>query len=242
MAKLFVISLGGSLIVPEEINVKFLKRFKKLIIGQIIKGNKFLIIAGGGRICRKYNEALRLSGAPTNVELDWMGINTTWVNAKLIQLYFGKFAYPEISKDPTKRIFFKQPILVGGGWKPGRSSDGATVKYASVYGAKTIINLSNIDFIYTKDPRKYQTAKKIEKISWDDFLKIIGPKWIPGKNAPFFDPAAAKMAKKNNITVINCNGKNLKNLENILNGKKFIGTAIGKSLSTIFELSKNPLN
>jgi uridylate kinase len=226
MKKLFVISLGGSLIIPDKIDVLFIKNFKRIILKQIKKGNKFLIITGGGKLCRNYNQSLKSISNPSNTDLDWMGINTTWVNAKLVQLAFGKYAFPKISRDPAKKINFKQPILVGGGWKPGRSSDGATVKYASVYGAKTIINLSNVDYIYTKDPRKFKDAKKIEKASWDDFLKIIGRRWVPGKNAPFFDPAAAKMAKKNNITVINCNGKNLKNFQNILENKKFIGTKI----------------
>lgn len=224
--KTYVISLGGSLIVPEEIDTDFLKQFRALIISQISKGHKFIIITGGGKICRKYNEALKILASPSNQELDWMGINITWTNAKLVQLVFGKHAFPEIVKDPTKKITFKQPVLVGGGWKPGRSSDGATIKYASTYKATTVINLSNIDHIYDKDPRKFSNAKKIEKTSWTEFIKIIGQNWSPGNNAPFFDPAAAKMAKQNKITVINCNGKNLKNVENILSGKPYIGTTI----------------
>jgi len=224
--KLFIISLGGSLINPDEIDVSFLKQFKKLILKQIKKGQKFIIISGGGKLCRKYNSALRALTKTTNTDLDWMGISATWTNAKLIQLSFGNKAFPEIAKDPTKKINFKQPILVGGGWKPGRSSDGATIKYAETYKIKTVINLSNIDYIYTKDPRKFNEAEKIVNTSWNDFLKIIGENWIPGNNAPFFDPVATKMAKTNNVTMINCNGKNLKNIENILNGKPYKGTTI----------------
>jgi uridylate kinase len=93
-----------------------------------------------------------------------------------------------------KKIAFKQKVLVGGGWKPGRSSDGAMIKYANTYGAATAINLSNIDYVYDKDPRKFKDAKPIRQISWKDYLKIVGSRWDPGKNFPF-DPIAAKEAQ-----------------------------------------------
>jgi uridylate kinase len=99
------------------------------------------------------------------------------------------------------------------------------VRLAKAYGARTVINLSNIDFVYSKDPRKFKDAKKIESISWGNFRKIVGNKWDPGKNLPF-DPTAAKLAQKLKLKVIIANGKNLKNLKNILNNNKFRGTII----------------
>jgi len=66
-----------------------------------------------------------------------------------------------IADDPNKKLPMKKSVLIGaGGWKPGRSSDDFSVRLAKMYGAKTIINLSNIDFVYTKDPRKHPDAKK----------------------------------------------------------------------------------
>ena len=40
--EIIVISLGGSLIVPDEIDWKFLKAFRKLIINQIRKNKRFV--------------------------------------------------------------------------------------------------------------------------------------------------------------------------------------------------------
>ncbi len=226
MAKLFVISLGGSLIVPEEINVKFLKQFQELIGRQIKKGNRFIISPGGGKTCRKYQAALKNIISAGRDDLDWIGLNTNKFHSKFLQLMFKNHAEKQIADDPNKKAGFTKPILIGaGGWKPGRSSDDFSIRQAKIYKADRVINLSNIDFVYTRDPRKYKAAKKIKKTSWKEFIKIIGSKWIPGKNVPF-DPTAAKLALKNKIQVIICNGNNLKNLENILNGKKFIGTII----------------
>ena len=225
MQKLFVISLGGSLIVPDEVDIKFLKGFKSLIERHTKRGSRFILIAGGGRICRKYQAALSKISKPDNTSLDWLGIQSTWLNAKLIQLMFGKRVNPKIVSNPNEKFNFKEKILVAGGWMPGRSTDDDAVRLALAYGGKTIINLSNIPFLYSKDPKKFKDAKKIKNISWQGLLKITGNKWNPGANLPF-DPTAAKTAKGSGIRAIIAAGKNLKNLESILLGKTFEGTLI----------------
>ena len=156
---------------------------------------------------------------------DTIGIASTWLNAELLKLSFGKYAHSQIAQNPETKILFKEKILVGGGWKPGRSSDGAMVKYAETYKAEHIINLSNIDFVCDKDPNKFPNAKKLTNISWDELLKLTGSKWKPGANLPF-DPTASKLAKKYKLKLIIANGKNLKNLKNIFSEKKFEGTTI----------------
>ncbi|MEK7617791.1 MAG: UMP kinase [Patescibacteria group bacterium] len=223
--KLFVISLGGSLIVPDEIDVQFLNNFKKLIESQTKKDNRFILITGGGKTCRKYQAALSQITKVDNTTLDWLGIYSTRFNAQLVRLMFGKLAHRALAENPAKKIDFKAKVLIAAGWEPGSSTDLDAVELAKTYGAKTVINLSNIDYLYNKDPRKFKNAARIEIISWDGLLKITGRKWVPGRNVPF-DPVAAKFAQKNNLEVIIANGKNLKNLENILESKKFKGTKI----------------
>jgi uridylate kinase len=207
------------------VDVKFLKKFRLLILSQTKKGNRFILITGGGRLCRDFQSALAKIIKPTSVELDWIGIASTWLHADLVRLMFGKLANPNIIKDPNKKVVFKEKVLVAGGWMPGRSTDDDAVRLAKTYGADTVINLFDQDYVYTKDPRKFKDAKKIESMSWGDFRKIVGNKWDPGKNAPF-DPTAAKTAEKNRMMVIIANGKNLKNLKNILENRKFVGTTV----------------
>jgi uridylate kinase len=225
MKNLYVISLGGSLINPGNIDAVFLKKFIDLIRTQVKANKHFLIVTGGGRPAREYQEALKKLHKTNPDELDWMGIYTTRFHAHFLKLAFGKTAHHEIITDFEKALSINSNILLAGGWKPGRSSDGAMVKLARLYETKTVINLSNVDYVYTKDPRKFKDAKKIEQISWKNFLKITGTKWDPGANVPF-DPTAAKFAMQHGLRVIIANGKNLGNLKNILEGKKFQGTII----------------
>ncbi len=223
--KLFVISVGGSLINPGQIDTKFLTGFKKLILAQTQKRSRFILITGGGKLCRDFQTGLKAISNPSNTDLDWLGIASTWLHADLIRLIFGKNAHGAIIKNPNKKVNFKKQILVAGGWMPGRSTDDDAVRLAKIYNADTVINLSNIDYVYDKDPRKFKTVKKITEITWTDFKKIVGNKWDPGKNVPF-DPTATTLASKLNLKVVIANGKNLKNLKNILEDKKFIGTTI----------------
>ncbi len=224
--KTFVISLGGSVIIPEEIDEQFLKKFRDFILKKVSLGYKFIIITGGGKICRKYNQAAINIAQATNLEQDYLGIETTKLNALLLKIILKKKANP-ILLDAQGKIknFGKYPIIVGCGWEPGGSSDFDASMVATDFKIKIIINLSNRDFVYTADPKKDKNAQPILEISWKDYLKLIPAKWTSGMNTPF-DPAASKLAQKNNLKVIMANGRNLANLEKILTGKSFKGTTI----------------
>ncbi|MBN2111594.1 UMP kinase [Candidatus Woesearchaeota archaeon] len=221
-----VISLGGSIIVPKEIDSSFLEKFRKLILDFVKKGNKVAIVAGGGYTCRWYNKtAEKINRNVSHEDLDWLGIKATKLNAELVRVMFGDLAYEEVIDNPTAKINTNKQIIVGSGWKPGCSSDKDAVLLAINLKMDTVINLSNISYVYDKDPNKYSDAKKLEKISWEEMQKIVGTKWVPGANVPF-DPEATKLAKNKKLKVIIAKGTDLENLKNILEGKKYKGTTI----------------
>ncbi len=74
MSKLFVVSLGGSLINPGQVDAVFLKKFRTLVLEQVKKGNRFILITGGGKPARDYLAALKSVAKSSSNELDWMGI------------------------------------------------------------------------------------------------------------------------------------------------------------------------
>ncbi|MBU0670953.1 UMP kinase [Patescibacteria group bacterium] len=229
--EIIVVSLGGSLIVPRHIDWRFLRSFRRLIISEIKKGKKFAIITGGGYASREYAQAANRVVRLTKDDQDWLGIHATRMNAHLIKTIFRAYAHPRINKNPkTKedlnRNFSKgEGIMVTAGWRPGWSTDYVATIIAHRLGAKKLINLSNIKYVYSNDPRVFKNAQIIKEISWKDFRKIVGSRWDPGLNMPF-DPVASKLAQKTGLEVIIAEGKNLKNLKNILEEKKFKGTVI----------------
>jgi len=223
--EIYVLSLGGSLIVPDEVDYRFLKKFRELIMKRAEAGSKFIIVCGGGGLNRKYNEAGKKVRKLANSELDWIGIYATRYNAEFIKILFGNLAYDKIAINPHIKFKTSKPIIIGAGYKPGWSSDYDAVYLAKTYGAEKVANLSNVDYVYDKDPRKYKNAAPIKNINWKDFRKIVGNKWEPRMNNPF-DPIASREAEKLGIEVAILNGRNLNNLNNYLDEKKFIGTVI----------------
>lgn len=226
--KTIIISLGGSLIVPGEIDWQFVKKFKATIEKYIRQKYKFILIAGGGKTCRKYQQAALKVTKLTDDDRDWIGIHATRLNAHFIRTIFRKYAHSIINKNPHDTEDFaksKEKILVAAGWKPGFSTDYDAVILAKNLNVKKIINLSNIDYVCDKDPRKFADAKIIKNITWKDFRQMVGSKWDPGMNAPF-DPIASKLADEEGIEVAIMNGRNMKKLENYLDGKSFRGTII----------------
>ena len=222
----FVLSLGGSLIVPNDgIDVSFLKKFREIILSHVRRGDRFIIICGGGATARSYQAAARNIKGLTRDDLDWLGIHATRMNAHLMRTIFRDYAHPVVIKDPSRKISWRQPILIGAGGKPGHSTDYDAVKLARQFGGKLIINLSNITYVYDKDPRKHRGAKPICEISWKEFRKLVGNRWDPGANLPF-DPIAARGAERLGMRVIITDGKNIPNLKRILTGKNFQGTVI----------------
>jgi uridylate kinase len=220
-----VVSVGGSLIVPDGIDIEFLKRFKALILEKAQRGFTFSIITGGGKTARRYQDAANAVTPLSPQDLDWIGIHSTRLNAQLLRNIFVGYAHSQIIKNPTIDVESEEPITIAAGWQPGWSTDYCAVLMAKNIGARHLVNLSNIDYVYESDPKKNPGAKKIEKASWADFRKLIPEEWDPGLSSPF-DPVAAKEAEALGLEVAIINGEKLDEFSKYLDNQPFIGTVI----------------
>jgi uridylate kinase len=223
-----VMSVGGSLIVPDAIDTNFLINFKNLIDQQItLYGRRFIVIAGGGRTARRYQEAAATVSELDPEDLDWMGIHATRLNGHLLRTVFRDMAYPVMITNPDESSDVPKDtsLIIAAGYRPGASTDLRAVQIAAHRGARKLVNLSNIDYVYTADPRKNPDAEKIEDITWHDFMRLIPTEWNPGLSSPF-DPVAARAAESHDMEVSIINGGRIDELEKYLNGEAFIGTRI----------------
>lgn len=220
--------MGGSLLVPDGIDTGFIAAFKECIVKYLGKGYSFILVTGGGKTARRYIEAADTVSVITDEDKDWLGIHTTRLNAHLIRTVFRDYAHPRINTNPHNLedfYDFKEGILVAAGWRPGCSTDYDAVLLAKYLDVKRVINLSNIDYVYDKDPRKFPDAVKKEKITWPEFRALVGDTWSPGMSAPF-DPIASKLAQDAGMEVVILNGEGIANLEAYLDGEPFEGTVI----------------
>ena len=229
MSHTTVISLGGSIVVPDRVDTNFVHQFVDRMRDRLQNDSawRLALVIGGGATARVYQQAARSvnSGCPAEAQ-DRIGIAATRVNAEVVRCAFGTLCPDPIVTDPTHPGTITGRVVVGGGWKPGFSTDNVAVRLAESLGATTVINLSNIKQIYTADPKTDNTAKPLTEIRWSEFFGIVGDEWLPGKNTPF-DPIATRRAAKLKMKVIAADGRDLDNLDAILDGRSFVGTTIG---------------
>jgi uridylate kinase len=225
----FVLSLGGSLVIPNGgIDIQFLCDFNAFIRNQISsKKRRFFITVGGGATTRHYQKAAQAvrKQALDSMDIDWLGLHATRLNAQLIRTIFRDIADQRVIKHYEIILKIDKPVAIAAGWKPGWSTDYCAVTLCQDYDITQVFNLTNIDHVYTSDPRKDPKAKPISDMSWRKYRSMVGDKWVPGMNAPF-DPIASRLAQDLGVTVKIINGKNLKTLADAIDGKPFIGTTI----------------
>lgn len=228
-----VMSVGGSLIFPNKdgYDVNFLKQFRSFILSKLFENpqRQFFMVIGGGYLARHSRDVAKKAKGHevSSDDLDWLGIHATRMNAHEVRTVFREHAYPTIIEGRAYENppITEKPIVVAAGWKPGWSTDFCAVRLCEYYGSKTMLNLSDIEQAYDKDPAQHADAKPLDKTSWNKFCAMVGSEWIPGMNVPF-DPIAAQKASELNLTVIILKGSDFRNLENYFAQKEFVGTVI----------------
>jgi uridylate kinase len=218
--KKVVISVGGSLLVPDGIDEKALLSLKVFV--EKNDNTRFFIVVGGGKVCREYQFAAQKIGCASAIDQDWIGVAATRLNAHLVRSVISE-TDDDIITNPTTKITTKKRVLVAAGWKPGHSTDYDTVLLAENVGASTIINMTNVDYLYDKDPRQ-KGAKRIKHATWKELQQIVGTTWKPGLNMPF-DPVATTKAAQLKLKLYLI-GPDMTNLQKILENKPFSGTTI----------------
>jgi uridylate kinase len=226
MKKVVVISLGGSLIIPESIDTELLKSFKK-VLEQNSKKYRFVIVCGGGKTARNY-----IQGLPEIKKQEYfqslLGIASTRLNARFLTYFFGKEAnegIPMDMKSVKNQLRFNKFVFCGAlRYSPNQTSDSTAAKLANYFSSE-FVNLTDIEGLYDKNPKEFPKAKFIPEINHKEFLKMANKiKFKPGQHF-VLDQKAAKIIKKYKITTYIL-GPNMKNLDNFLNNKHYIGTRI----------------
>ena len=168
MKKTVVLSLGGSLIIPDKVNVEFLELFKKVILRHTNK-YKFVIVCGGGSVARTYIQGLEDQHIKKKAYLQSMlGISVTRTNARFMTYFFGRDANQGIPHDmrTVRNLLAKHDVVFCGAlrYETKQTSDSTAAKLAKLFNCD-FINLTNIKGLYDKNPKTSKTAKFIPEIT-----------------------------------------------------------------------------
>ena len=220
-----VIALGGSIVYPDRIDTKFLKKFKAFLAPFLRRGMRFVLVVGGGKLARDFQEAAHAVTRVADEDKDWIGIHATRLNAHLLRTIFRDVADPVVYDIRGKIRKLRYPVTIGSGWRPGWSTDYVAMQIAADLGLHETIIAGRPAYVYEKDHAKYPDAKPIHELSWRRYRALIPKAWKPGLHAPV-DPVGAALGARKKEKAIIIDGRNLKNFARLLNGKEFQGTII----------------
>lgn len=244
-----IIKIGGSLISPKDSDIdrgiisSYIKIIREVYSKDAANNIKLILVVGGGSTSRIYRDAALKLGEDSATDQHRIGITATWLNAELIRSLIddlsyrrvlGVGVYAENKQEGEDRISheFEEwlskdiPILVSGGFVNGASTDFNAILLAAKIGVDRIYKLTNIDYVYTADPKKDKNAQPITDQSWKEYLNMFGSEGIghsPGAHMPI-DLLGAKLARESRVSCTFADGHEIQNFRNILIGKEIPGT------------------
>ncbi len=200
-------------------------------IAQVAKlGIQVAVVVGGGNIVRGAELAKHGVNAATG---DYMGMCATVVNALALQDILEHEGTPTrvltaIPMSSVAEPFIRRRairhqekgrvvILAAGTGNPHFTTDTAAALRATELGAEVILKATKVDGVYTADPKKDPTAKKLETISYMEVLNM---------GLRVMDSTAISMCMEYKIPIIVFDLKKEGNLVRAVRGEA-VGTVIG---------------
>ena len=202
-----VAAIGGSILL-QDYNAERFKEYAKLL-KELSEEHEMFVVVGGGKPAREYIGVVRDLGAG-EAKCDDIGIEVTRVNAKLLLLALGDFAYQRVPHNFQEALEFSATgkIVVMGGTEPAHSTDAVSAILAEYIQADMLVNLTAVDGLYTKDPKKFDDANEVKAGTYE-----------------FIDTTAIQMIKRSNLETVIANGNDPQNLIRAIKGEK-IGTRV----------------
>ena len=194
-----VVKLGGALF-HREPNVAALKEMGKVLEGFVAKGNQLVLVAGGGENARTYISAARKLGAEEST-CDLLGIQITRANAELLRLALGSIASSRIltTLSDLPHCAGSGKAVVMGGLQPGQSTSAVAALAAEITRAEILVNGTDVDGVYTEDPKKNPKAKLIRSVHVDKLLNWAMSGEVFAGRYELLDPLAIKIMQRARI-------------------------------------------
>ena len=200
------ISLGGSLL-TRDMSPENYRRYARVLKELKYEGHKIVVVCGGGRPAREFISIAQGLGADNRLQ-DRLGILATHANALLLIAALGPDADPHVHRRRSEiKKNLGDRILVGGGHLPSSSTDYRAVLFAEAMGADLVVNATDVDGVYDKNPEKYPDAVKLERITFSRLEEIImeSTEQAPGEYG-LFDLKAVKLARRLKIPMVFVDG------------------------------------
>lgn len=169
-------------------------------ISKISRVCRPVAVAGGGPVARRYISLARKAGADES-SLDEMGIQVSRLNARLLIHKLGRRAWPRPPEtlDEAVQAAGSGLAVVAGGLYPGQSTNGTAALIAERLGAEQLLNATDVDGVYDKDPNAHRDAKLIKRIKLQELRAMMAREESVAGGHDLMDLVALKVIERSGI-------------------------------------------
>ena len=169
-------------------------------------GVEVAVVVGGGNIVRGVEVSSRGVSRPTG---DTMGMLATIMNCLALEAAIERkgtpartlsaFVMPEISELFTRSATHKylaegRIVLLGGGTgNPFFTTDTTAVLRAAEIGAQAVLKATNVDGVYSADPKQDPKAERYDRLTHEDAIR---------RELKVMDATAFALARENRMPII----------------------------------------
>jgi len=230
--KRILLKLSGESLMGDQdfgISADMLKHYATQVSDLVESGLQVAIVIGGGNIYRGLQA--KASGIE-RTQGDYMGMLATVINGMALQsaieaagmktrlisaIKMDAIAEPYIRRKAVRHLEKGRVVIFSAGTgSPFFTTDSAAALRAIELNADVILKGTRVDGIYTADPLLDKTAKRFEKLSFDQVISL-------GLNV--MDMTAFTLCKENDLPIIVFDINQPKNLKRIIEGEA-VGTLV----------------
>jgi uridylate kinase len=220
-----LLKISGEALMGDDnygINLSAVDRIAGEIKEAITAGFQLCLVTGGGNIFRG------MAGAAAGMErasADYMGMLATVMNALAVQNALEKqgvftrvqsaipmmtVCEPYIRRRAIRHMEKGRVVIFAAGTgNPFFSTDTGAALRAAEMNCNALMKGTQVDGVYTADPKKDKTATRYDKLGYMDVLK---------KDLKVMDASAISLSRENKIPIVVFNIHERKNLLRVLQG------------------------
>ena len=220
-----IVRVGGS-IVGSPLNALLIGNYIALLKELKQHGHEVVAVVGGGSLARDFIKVAAGFGLG-EAKRDWAAIHVSRLFAQLFVLGLGEAGCGTVpvSLDEAEACLERGKIVIMGGLRPGMTTDTVAALIGERVHADLLVKGSNVDGIYSKDPKKYSDAKKLDSLTFDDLEGLFESNKHKAGIHQIVDPEAIKILQRCKLTTVVVDGYHSANVLAAVNGEK-VGTVI----------------
>ncbi|MBC96066.1 UMP kinase [bacterium] len=229
---MIVVAIGGSLLRPEvEEKHVWLDHLITIVRERVAAGDRLGLVIGGGAPARE-GISLAKPLIDDDYHLDKIGIAATRLNATIIREALTEASISVSGIIPTSvneaaQLLEERPVVVMGGTEPGHTTDAVAIRLAIAVNASKCIIATNVEKVFSEDPRKNPNAKSFDILTHEELQQIVGPaEHKEAGKSSVVDPIAVLEATKANLELNIIDGRKIERIKHTILGSDFEGTKI----------------